>query len=617
MKKYEETELRPEEILLDSSGRGFIEKQLSFWAFRLVIFLELTLGVILVMRLFNLTLFNYNYFRGISLANTGREISTVAPRGIIYDRFGEPLVENIPSFKAFINRNEFYKIYKTYEERKEFLDQVAKILEVDVRSLEAGLKESGFYNFLIPNILSKDQLIAIKEFNSRALDVQSSYRRQYLHHEVTSHVLGYVGIVNNNDLAKNDYLKINDDVGRAGLEFFYDEILRGEEGKRQVVRDSRGNIIDTLREVPPKSGEILKTTLDLDFQNYFFNRLKEGLASLGRRSAVGLAMNPQNGEIIALISLPSFDNNVFGNNNEAVRKILNDKNKPLFNRAVGGLYNPASTIKPLHAFAALKEGVIDTNKSIFSKGYIELPNPYNPESPSRFVDWKPNGWVNVYSALAKSSNIYFYSVGGGFEDVSGLGISRLANYWDRWGYGKKTGIDLPYEGEGFLPNPEEKEERTNQIWRIGDTYNVSIGQGDLLVTPLQLLSQISALANGGKFYRPHMTLVDSKEIEPTYDYSDSREIISEIKRGMTHVVTKDYGTAHLLNTLPMAVAGKTGSAQVSNNTKTNAIFVGYIDSENPELAILILVEDAKEGSLNTIPIAYDVFEWYYWNRIQK
>jgi penicillin-binding protein 2 len=329
-----------------------------------------------------------------------------------------------------------------------------------------------------------------------------------------------------------------------------------------------------------------------------------------------------------LVSLPSFDNN------EIKSADLINPAKPFFNRVVSGEYAPGSTIKPLVAFAALKENLISPEKEIFSAGYIEIPNPYNPDKPSRFPDWKANGWVNLYSAIARSCNIYFYAVGGGFEDVNGLGIKRLKEYWGKFGLGQKTGIDLPGEKPGFLPDENTKEESGGEIWRIGDTYNVSIGQGDLLVTPIQLINYVSAIANNGKIYRPFLVdkITDgsgnvAKEISPEIlaDFPEDLENIKLIQRGMLDTVGKSYGTASLLSGLPIPVAAKTGTAQIEGNKKINALFVGYLPVEalakagapiEKQIAILVLVEDAREGGMNAVPVANEVFGWYYENRIK-
>jgi len=402
-----------------------------------------------------------------------------------------------------------------------------------------------------------------------------------------------------NDLVANSNLVSDDLVGKSGLEAYYDNQLRGKNGIITSFRNAHGQILDQNLTKQPEIGSPLKTFIDADFQNYFFNRLEEGLKALGRDTGVGIAINPQNGEVLALVSAPSFDAS-------RIADFLNQPKQPLFNRAISGLYAPGSTIKPLVASAALNEKVIDTKKEIFSAGYITVPNPYHPGQPSTFLDWKPNGWVNLYSALAKSSNIYFYALGGGLDDIKGLGVSRLRDYWQRFGLGSETSIDLVGEKEGFLPVPSSD-------WRLGDTYNVSIGQGDLLVTPLQLINYITAIANGGKIYQPRIANAEPKVLK---DLSYLKDIFPEVEKGMVAATQASYGTANLLKDLPYITAAKTGTAQTNFNTKVNALFVGYGPVPNPEIAILVLVENAREGSLNVVPIAKDVFRWYYENRIK-
>jgi penicillin-binding protein 2 len=389
----------------------------------------------------------------------------------------------------------------------------------------------------------------------------------------------------------------------------YDDLLRGKNGAVAIFRNSTGNVEEIIRTEEPVQGATLKTTVDAELQEFFYSRMLQALLSLGRTSGAGIALNPQNGDILALISFPSFD----GDN---VSEFLNKGGRPLFNRAVSGVYSPGSTIKPIHAAAALQESVVSPGDQIYSAGYIEIPNPYNPTAVSRFVDWKAHGWVDVYSALARSSNVYFYVIGGGFKDQLGLGIARLYKYWQKFDLDEPTGIDVPGEAVGFLPTPEEKEERTGEIWRVGDTYNVSIGQGDLGITPLRLITAVSAIANGGPAYTPHIREIPEKQV--LLDIKDMAPALAEVRRGMADAVKKDYGTANLLKTVPMLVGAKTGSAQVAGKTKTNALITAYASRDEntpPEIAILILVEDAREGSLNTVPVARDILQWYYDNRV--
>ena len=413
-------------------------------------------------------------------------------------------------------------------------------------------------------------------------------------------------------------------MGKTGLEIFYEDRLRGKAGSFFRVRDALGNVLEEKGGEPPKIGEPLRLTIDAEFQRYFYGRLERGLLDLGRKVAVGLAINPQTGAVLALINLPSFDNNAFGARGMSRERetILTSPLKPLFNRAISGFYTPGSIIKPLVATAALEEGVIDPDRYIFSPGFLDVPNPYNPEKPTRFLDWRRQGDVNLVSAIAQSSNVYFYLVGGGSPGtkegvgIKGLGVRRLEEWWRKFNLGSLTGIDLPGEAAGSLPSPEARERKTGEPWLLGDTYNVSIGQGELLVTPLQLVSYIGAIANGGKVYQPFLTK-DGGDSKVISDISYAASSIREVQEGMIQAVRAPLGTAHFMSSLSFKVAAKTGTAQIKNKAEENAFFVGYAPADDPKIAVLVLVENAREGSLNAVPIAKDVLEWYYENRIMN
>ncbi len=579
-----------------------LELPLSKETFLLVGGSVLLLTILIFGRVIGLNVLAGDFYRDRAASNVYKEVNIPAPRGAILDRFGAPLVENRNSFSVFLASSELVKMIRAGSlDLDAYLAKLGGVLEVDPKEILARLQHANFEKSnLVPvsRDITPQQMIALTDIKLPAVQIGTDYTRDYVDAPVFSHVIGYTGPSEEDSSV----------VGKVGLEAFYDAELRGKDGSMIAYRDAQGKILDKKVLYFASQGKEFSTTIDAGLQRYFYQRLQSGLASLGRDSGVGLAMNPKTGEILSLISLPSFDNN-------NLKKYLNAPHQPLFNRAVSGSYNPGSTIKPLVALAALKENLVTPDFSVLSVGYIELPNPFNPDQPSRFVDWKPHGWVNLHSALARSSNVYFYEIGGGFQDVKGLGIERLGQYWRQFLFGVKTGVDLPAEGEGFLPNPTEKEARTGQIWRIGDTYNVSIGQGDLSVTPLQLLNFIGAIANGGKFYQPHLLLGAQPVV--LSDRSDLAEEIREVQIGMEDAVSKPYGTANMLWNLPMKAAGKTGSAQVSNNTKTNAFFVGYAPVADPEITVLVLIENAREGSLNAVPIAKDVLDWYYHNRLSS
>ena len=633
VKKLKQSDLDFDEVVFDDFARGFdsLEQPLSKRAFILVAVLAFLVSFIALGRVFYLNVFKKNFYQSRADSNVHKEINLMANRGIIVDRFGDVLAENAPAFSVSLNINELVK--DKSDSLAGVLKTLSEVLSIDEQLLfravdDADLEKTS--SIIIDRNIATEEAIALKGLELPAVEIIDDYTRKYPSGSAFAHITGYTGMADQGSGI----------VGKSGLEAYYDDWLKGVDGKRIIYRDARARPLEEKAAEEPRSGYRLETTIDAELQNYFYNRLKTALEFLGRDSGVGIALNPQNGEILSLISLPSFDNNIFvaGGLNDQRKKILAAANKPLFNRAISGVYNPGSAIKPLVALAALEENIVDATDQIYSSGSLEIPNPYDPEKPSRFLDWKAHGWVDLYSALAKSSNIYFYAVGGGlpradlaptrdFNSIKGLGIDKLRHYWEKFVFGLKTGIDLPAENSGFLPGAEEKEKRTGQIWRIGDTYNVSIGQGDILVTPLQLLNFTASIGNGGKIYRPFLVkrvidpnqkLIKQTEAEELTNYVDLDDLdgdIKEVQRGLEDAVGEPYGTAYTLSDLSFKTAGKTGSAQVADNTRTNAFFVGYGPTDNPQIAILVLIENAREGSLNAVPIARDVFEWYYDNRL--
>lgn len=613
------------EVVFDDvvySDLDYLELPTSRQAFLLVAGCAILVAGVIFGRVVFLNFFNGGFYKARASANIGREISLPVFRAVIEDRFGQPLVENTSSFSVALNLGQ---LIRDKEKLQPAIAELAAILEVQESDLNdliarADLDKSNW--LAAARNITPQQAIAVKGLNQDFIQIVNDYRRVYPHGPTFANLIGYTGVGSDNSV-----------IGKSGLELQYNDLLKGQEGKYTLYEDAQGTILSQKIISESKPSPPLRMTIDAEFQKYFYNRLREALRSLNRESGVGIAMNPQTGEILAMVSLPSFDNNAFvdASRNSERKEFLTSRAKPLFNRAISGLYSPGSTIKPLVALSALHEGVVDSKSQIFSAGYLKIPNPYQPDQPSFFLDWKKHGWVDVGTALARSSNVYFYLLGGGLPQgvpetdlvsgkfvLNGLGIGKLHDYWQQFNLGSKTGIDLPFEGRGFLPSPEEKETRTKQAWRLGDTYNVSIGQGDLQVTPLQLLSFIASVGNGGKIYRPFI----NKNLAPQTltDYSAWQNEIKAVQYGLEQGVQDPAGSSHLLNSLPFKVAGKTGTPQTANNVKMNAFFSGYgpvEDPRGPQIAILVFIENAVEGSLNALPVAKDVFQWYYDNRIQK
>jgi len=597
---------------------NFFEVELSSGPLFYAGFLILILSLIILGRIIFLNVVLGKNFQEQAQINSGQKEFILPPRGLIYDRNGKILAQNQIAFSAFLNIENFIKNEDLQQKTLEIIEKNFGISKSDFENL---IKERLSSNVLTPILISSDltheQILFLQRENLPTIQIKESFKRFYPYGEYFSTFLGYVGYPDLLDLKQKNYLKPQFLTGKTGIEAYYDKELVGEPGIILNIRDAKGKILSTTKAQDVKPGKDLNLTIDAELQEYLYKRIKEGLEFLGRESGAGLILNPQNGEVLAMVSFPSFDNNIFlqPQKKEEIQKILNDANKPLFNRVISGIYAPGSTIKPLVGVAGLKEGVITPEKKIFSPGYLDVPNPYNPSKPTRFLDWRYQGEVNLYSAIAQSSNVYFYIVGGGFGDISGLGISRLIEWWKKFGLGQKTNIDLIGESTGFLPTPQWHKKVFGREWLIGDTYNVSIGQGDLGVTPLQLLNYISAIGNGGKIYKPHLL----KDLQPEVliDLSYLKPEIEEVKKGMVETITSPLGTAHLMIDLPFEIAGKTGSAQIEGNKYENAFFVGFAPKDNPQIAILILVEKARQGSLNAVPIAKDVLNWYYENRMKN
>lgn len=590
-----------------------LERPTSHGAFIFALLL-VTLGVgIVSWRVGLLGIVQRNAYAARALANVHKEVTVPANRGVIVDRFGEVLARNTASFSVFVDAG---KLLKDKALISRTLTALGGVLQVDAHEFESLLGRVNWEETsvvpLVRNI-SQSEAIRVEALELEGVQVVDDYEREYIDGPIFAHVIGYTGLRERGNVIE----------GKTGVEVQYDTLLRGMDGSMIGYRDALGNVFEERALQHEEPGKELSLTIDAGLQRYFHRRLEEGLRVVGSEQGVGLAINPQTGEVLSLISLPSFDNNAFVHRARSSERaaLLSDSREPLFNRVVGGNYNPGSTIKPLHALAALHEGVMSEDETVYSSGVLEIANPYNPDQPSKFLDWKAHGTVDVRSALARSSNIYFYVAGGGVptgQDVPyhrGLGIERLRAYWERFRLGVATGIDLSGEHSGFLPNAEEKEIRSGEPWRLGDTYNISIGQGDLSLTPLQLLSFIASVGNGGKVNQPYVVPHEGVP-HVAFDYSTWKDELDIVRGGMEDAVRESYGTAYSLRNVPMSVAGKTGSAQIENNKKVNAFFVGYAPAENPEIAILVLVQNAREGSLNALPIAHDVLWWYYEQRVR-
>lgn len=578
-------------------------------------------------RLIELTVFKHSYLVGLAQ----RSITSIdwqpAGRGIILDRTGQPLVRNentasVVVMPSLLPRDEAGR--RTLAERAAallgrepaaFLDPLLKADPAASRPLvlEENIDEAR--TLFLTEALAGNSIIRLVP----------SFRRVYLTSPAFAHILGYTGKVSAAEVQDETatYLPI-DIVGRSGLEASYESTLRGRHGQKLFRINAQGERLSPLGESPAVPGQSLVLTVDSELQAVLAKALERELKALDRPAGSAVALDPETGAVLALVSFPTFDNNIFGAglDEASFANLANNPLKPLFNRAIGGQYPPGSSIKPVVGVAALTEKVIDPLTQIFVTGSITVTSVYDPSIKYVFKDWQAHGWVNFTWALAVSSNVYFYTVGGGFGDVPGLGVERLAKYDELFGLGSKLGIDLPTEAAGLVPTPSWKTAALGEPWYIGDTYHLAIGQGDLSVTPLQVAAYTAAIANGGTLYRPHLVAERRGPGEAVTVLAP--EIIREIEAdpaafrytqaGLRRAVTE--GSARLLNSLSVAVAGKTGTAQPGGDQEPHGWFTGYAPYEAPQLALTILIENGGEGSRVAVPVAREVFTWYAEQRLK-
>ncbi len=545
-----------------------------------------------------------------------------APRGIVYDRFRAPLVDNLPSYGLLLEREELMRrqgdLLRVTALLGELLAKPPRYFE------EAGIPVSGDPKRMPPYLivakdLSDDEIVRITARLDLLPGVRifESFRRTYGDPYAFSHLLGFVGKVSEEDLARLEGLGYEDAIGKSGLEAFYDDELRGRGGRKIIEVDAAGREGRFKLVEEPKGGAAVATTIDGGLQKKAYEVFEHYAGN--RKSGSVVILDPQSGAVRALVSYPGFDSNKFGYalTNTEFNEVVASPLKPLFNRAIAGEFPSGSTIKPFFAAAALSERIIDPEKKIYDPGYIAIPNPYKPGEETRFVDWRPHGWVNFYDAIALSANVYFYIIGGGYRDQPGLGIWKLKEYANAFGMGSILGIDLPGEKDGFFPDPDTKPliDPGNPMWRVGDTYNVSIGQGGVKATPLQIAAATAAIANGGRLYRPWIVegieRGDIRETRGPFVIRDgvaSPEALKEVRKGMRQTVTA--GTARSLQAVPVAVAAKTGTAQAGSGLP-HALVTVFAPAENPEIAAVVMVEHAGEGSTVAVPIMRDILQWYF------
>jgi len=632
IKRQTRENIEAEEIFLDAEAVRSIEekgklehpiKSRNFVFFYIAIIIGISC---LFLRTGYLQIIKGDYYENLAKGNRLRIYHVIAPRGIIYDRFNNSLVYNTPSFDLIADLADFFSNSKDIQD--EILSKIADVVSVsDLRQKMEKAYGEVSQIVLIKGIEHSDALVFETIVNNwPGIRIQQNAQRQYILGPYFSHIIGYTGEVSESDLEKYPDYFLNDEIGKVGLEKQYEDYLRGEPGQEQIEVDSLGKTQKILANKLPQPGNGLVLFIDKDLQEKLYQSLENMLKKLSNttnstRKAAAVAINPNNGGILALVSLPSFNNNLFaqGISQEDLSLLENNPDEPFMNRVLTGQYPSGSIIKPLIAAAALEENVITPYKKINCEGLISVVNQYNPQIVYNFVDSKAHGLTDMFKAIAQSCNVFFYTIGGGYGNIEGLGIDRIKEYLGYFGLGSITGIDLSNEKSGLIPDKEwKKEKKPGEEWYLGDTYHLSIGQGDILITPIQMASAIASIANKGILYQPQLVdkIVDEhgniiEDIQPNIIRQGfiSEDNLEAVRKGMRETVLS--GSAQSFLSLPIEVAGKTGTAQFGNDNKTHAWFVSFAPYENPQIALIILIEGGGEGYQVANPVAKEVYEWYF------
>jgi len=609
---------------LGAASQEKITLTLTREKFRIIFFTIIFFFTLIMARAFYLQVVKGQNYNQIAEGNRIRLLSIKAERGIIYDRYHTPLVANLPNVSLYFIPPDLPSDDQT---KKDLTQVIAAIIDKNSDELWQEFihaPATSYQPILIADNLSHEQSIRLKtiEDNLAGVYTATEPRRDYLEGSGLAHILGYVGKISSSELAQDaaQNYDINDTLGKDGVELFYESMLKGKNGTQEIEVDALGKTKKILNRIESQIGASLVLTIDAELQKKLSQSLANAIKnSPASQAGVAIALDPQSGEILSLVSLPGFDNNFFsaGITEDAYQNYLTDQRKPLFNRTVAGTYPPGSIFKPLVALAALEQGIINEHKTFLSTGGLQIGDWF-------FPDWKygGHGRVNVISAIANSVNTFFYYIGGGYHDFIGLGVQKITDFARQFYLSKTLGIDLPGEAAGFLPSKDWKEKTKQESWYIGDTYHLAIGQGDILVTPLQVASYTAFFANGGTLYQPHLLkeIINADGLKNEHNSINNQEYvlaknlasdenIDIIRRALRATVTS--GSAQSLQSLPVAVAGKTGTAQVGADKESHAWFTGFAPYDSSRIVITILLENGGEGSAVAVPVFKEVVEWYF------
>jgi penicillin-binding protein 2 len=595
-----------------SSGRILRDDDAKFAAGKVAFFQYLMVAVFLflIAGFWDLQIRNHDLYYERAQQNSIKSIPVMAPRGKILDRDGRVIVDSHSSFSLLLSRENL---------KMEHLKPIAEGLNLDYDSLVARVRRFQSQNPEYAPIIIKDELtpaeLAFVDSHRDPdtfpeLEVFRDQRRLYPKDGMAAHVIGYVGEVSESELNTPEFARFHqgDFVGKFGLERYYNDILMGVDGQRRVEVDSFGHERRDLEDKEAIPGKNLQTTLDLDLQAV------AELAMENRRGAV-VALDPRTGEVLAMVSHPAFDPNLFSGRirRKDWKTLVDNPNDPLLNRAIQAQQAPGSTFKPMMALAGLETGVIDDNFIIHCPGGATFYDHYYACHLKG-----GHGSVDLHRGIVQSCDVFFYNVG------NKLGIDRIAEYAEKVGLGHKTGIDLPHEAEGIVPSTKWKIRNFREKWYAGETISVAIGQGATTITPIQLAYYIGGLAMGGTWYQPHLT--KEAQIPPPRREDFNPDNVKKVLDGMYGVVNEG-GTGGRARIPGLTVCGKTGTAQLASHdvlksakfsaeeSKANAWFVGFAPRDNPEIVVAAFWEHGEEGPW-VAPIVRDVLKAYFDKKVR-
>ena len=606
-----------EQLKDNYSETRLIQRRLILSAVIVLVLMSIVLG-----RLYVLQVVEHDHFSTLSNSNRVRLKALPPTRGLIYDRNGVVLADNLPAYRLEIIREQVSDLDDTIKRLSEYVE----ISDYAIKKYrQSSRRRRPFESVPLLLNLSEEELarLAVNLHKFEGVEINARLTRNYPLGKHAVHALGYVGRIDVKDLNQLDEANYagTSYIGKLGLEKFYEDDLHGDVGFQRVEVNAAGRTLRVLDESPPVSGHNLHLTIDSNLQ-----RLAEDLFKEERGAVV--ALDPNNGEVLALVSMPSFDPNLFVNgiSFKKYSELRDSWKRPLFNRALTGQYPPGSTTKPFFGLAGLEYSVVGHKQTTFCGGYYLLPN-----EERRYRDWKKTGHgkTDLNKAITQSCDVYFYSL------AYSLGIDRMSEFMVQFGFGSRTGIDSTGEKPGLMPSREWKRRARGMPWFPGETLITGIGQGAFLVTPLQLASGTGALALKGTRFKPHLVKMidypgdrESLKIKPEVSgvYPVKKELNwQHVINGMKNVVHGIRGTAHrLAKGLRYTIAGKTGTAQVfgiaqdeeyeedkvSKKLRDHALFMAFAPVENPQIAVAVIVENGGHGSSVAAPIARKIMDAY-------